>query len=328
MLIIRSSSSNEDIRNRGKYLSQEIQEPNIEKVLSCINSIFSNAINENGNSGTEFRLALIFQEFKYKKLHGHLSNERRVARRVQDWVYEFSSGKVGNFAIKSHYKNADANTPLNAGSSKALISVLRNVAAYFDDLQQRRHIEWVWDSNNVWLVQGDRDIDSVRTDPTSILSPNYPIQHNLEFEILRHWSKVDQTKWEKVSNQMQFKQAGIPTYPLWVIDNPQILNNIVDGKLEPIINDLNKLAQYPIVIRTDIDKKYKQSGETMDLPRSNTLDSLEKVQDFLVNIGRKFRESYKPEDYCFIFHQYIPSKSSAFSLSRKKNPRVLIDSLW
>ena len=305
-LIVRSSSSDEGLRQRGKYLSKEIEEPNIDKLRACINSIFLSICRDN-KPDDGFRLALIVQELQNRVYWGHLSNERRVARRIQDWVYEFNTGKLGNFAIKSHYQNANPDIQLKAGSLKELIRTLRNVATYFDDLQQRRHLEWVWDGSYVWLVQGDRNIDSIGTNPAKFLNPSYPIKSGSKFQILKHWSKADPTKWDKISNQMQFKEAGLPTYPLWVLDNADTLDQIANGRFQKhILNDLGQLAQYPIVIRTDINKQNKQTDETLNLPRSNTLNSIEKIQEFILINTKQYCENYSPEDFCFILHFGVP----------------------
>jgi len=330
-LIVRSSSSDEGMRQRGKYLSQEIIVPNIEQLLVGINKIFLHAHQGNSKTNDDFRLALIVQELKHTIHRGHLSNEKRVARRIQDWLYQFDTGKgeVGNFAIKSHYQNANPGNQLKAHNFKELINTLRDVATYFDDLHQRLHLEWVWDGSNLWIVQGDQDVNSIGTSPTKFLTPSFPIKRDYKFQILKNWSEADQTKWDKISNQFQFKQARLPTYPIWVLEDANVLEKMANAKFPtPILNDLNQLGQYPIVIRTDINKKIGHTDETLNLPRSDTLNSIEKIQEFISIRAKIFLKRYSPEDFCFILHQYIPCKSSAFSLSRKDNPRISIDAIW
>ena len=56
-LIVRSSSSDEGMRQRGKYLSQEIIVPNIEQLLVGINKIFLHAHQGNSKTNDDFRLA-------------------------------------------------------------------------------------------------------------------------------------------------------------------------------------------------------------------------------------------------------------------------------
>jgi predicted house-cleaning noncanonical NTP pyrophosphatase (MazG superfamily) len=328
VLIVRSSSSDEGMGQRGKYLSQEIRGSNVNKLLDCIQNIYFNTYNLNVDSLGDSRLALIVQEFKQPIHSGHLSNERRIARRIQDWVYEFETGKNWNFAIKSHYKNANPETVLKANNHKQLINTLRNIATYFDYLHQRRHLEWVWDGNNVWVVQGDGDIELVGNNPAKYLEPSYPIEKNAKFQILNIWSEANSVKWNKISNQLDFKKARLPTYPIWVLESPVILEQIARGVYSsPLLDDLTKLAKYPIVIRSDIDKN-KYPDDKQNLPRSDNLNSINKIQEFLSNKSKELMEKYSPEGFCFILHQYIPCKSSALCFSKKDNPRVKIDAIW
>jgi len=328
-VIVRSSSDDEGLKQRGTYLSNEIRQPDSQKILLSINSIFSQACQNSSKTPEGIKLAVIVQELKKTVYRGHLSNERRVARRIQDWVYEFAAGNVGNFAIKSHYTNADPKSIIKASNRKELIRTLRNIATYFDDLQQRRHLEWVWDGSQVWLVQGDFDIDIPGTDPGKFLSPNFPVQHDYEFQILKHWSNADSKRWSKIENQFHFQEVGLPTYPLWVLEDQSALIEIGKNNFpSQITSEISQLARYPIVVRMDTNKQNEDTEENLDLPRSDTLNSAEKVHDFILTNTKSFLTHCSPRDFCFILHQYIPSKSSAFSLSLKNNPRVSIDSLW
>ncbi|MFC1911256.1 nucleoside triphosphate pyrophosphohydrolase [Chloroflexota bacterium] len=328
-MIVRSSAADEGLKQRGTYLSNEIRQPDSQKILVGINSIFSQASQNTSKTPEGIKLAVIVQELKEIIHLGHLSNERRVARRIQDWVYEFAAGNVGNFAIKSHYANADPKSTLKASNRKELIRALRNIATYFDDLQQRRHLEWVWDGSQVWLVQGDFDIDILSTDPRKFLRPNFPVQHDYRFQILKHWSNADSKRWSKIENQVHFKEAGLPTYPLWVLEDQSTLSEIGKNNFPTqITSEISRLARYPIVVRMDTNKQNEDIEENLDLPRSNTLNSGEKIHDFILTKTKGFLSHCSPRDFCFILHQYVPSKSSAFSLSLKDNPRVSIDSLW
>lgn len=328
-MIVRSSSDDEGLKQRGTYLSNEIRQPDSQKILLSINSIFSQANQKSSKIPGGLKLAVIVQELKEAIHQGHLSNERRLARRVQDWVYEFAVGDVGTFAIKSHYTNADSKATIKASSQKELMKALRSVATHFDDLKQRRHLEWVWDGSQVWLVQGDVDVDIAGTNPYKFLTPNFPVRDDYEFQILKHWSNADLKKWSKIENQLHFKEAGLPNYPLWVLEDQNILNEIGEGNFSAqITSEIRQLARYPVVVRMDIDKQKKELGENLDLPRSDTLNSAEKVHEFISTNTKNFLAHYSSSDFCFILHQYIPCKSSAFSFSLEDNPRVSIDSLW
>lgn len=328
-IIVRSSSDDEGLKQRGTYLSNEIRQPDSQKLLHSINAIFSQAYQGSSKTPEGIKLAVIVQELKKTVHRGHLSNERRLARRVQDWIYEFAAGNVGTFAIKSHYTNADPKAKIKASSRKELIRALRSVATYFDDLKQRRHLEWVWDGSQVWLVQGDVDVNIPSTNPHKFLTPNFPVRDDYQFQILKHWSNADSKKWSKVTNQFYFKEAGLPNYPLWVLEDRSSLSEIgKDNFSTQITSEINQLARYPVVVRMDTNKQNEDLEENLDLPRSNTLNSAEKVHDFILTNTKSFLTHCSPRDFCFILHQYIPCKSSAFSLSLKDNPRVSIDSLW
>jgi predicted house-cleaning noncanonical NTP pyrophosphatase (MazG superfamily) len=333
-VIVRSSSPTEGMESRGRFYSKK-SEPNITAVLESCEDVFRRTILEHPASDKSATgLALILQQYIEPKAMGHLSNERRVARRKQDWLYEFESAEqppVGRFAIKSHTVHAQPQE-LIAPTRKDLIRKLREVAAYIDGQGLRLHMEWVWDGQKLWIVQGDKDLEKMGPDPKSFLKTVNPIHSSYSLKCFKLWDRVSHDKWRKVKCQRDFSKAGLTCSPIWVLEDRATLENLQEGIVIPALReDLQKLLVYPIVIRTDIAKNQDgaDGDEEQMLPRTDSISDAKEAEEFLMGHSRDVKLAGKgPYEFCFILHHYIPSRSSAFCLAKPLNPRVRVDSLW
>lgn len=333
-VIVRSSGVTEGIESRGKFCSCK-SAPNAAEILDTCDRIFTASIEaQDAAKANQLELALIVQLYVEPKAMGHLSNERRVARRKQDWLYEFESGEdplVGRFAIKSHTVHADPQKELVAANRDDLIRNLREAAAYFDGQGVRLHIEWVWDGQKLWTVQGDRDIERRGENPASFLTMANPVRSSYSLRCFKLWTSIQHERWLKVNCLRNFSKAGLACSPVWVLEDEVTLRELQEGRITPDLrDDLQKLLVYPIVVRTDTKQSVDTSSSMEDqmLPRTDSVINIQDAQKFLVDQSRSLKSSGDTCGYCFIVHHYIPARSSAFCLAKPQNPRVRVDSIW
>jgi len=336
-VIVRSSSPKEKIEVRGAFISK-VSEATPEGILASCDSIYQHASSENIKKHFgSFDLALVVQIYIEPKLVGHLSNERRVSRRRQEWLYEFEyRGKhlpiepIGRFALKYGKKRTTrAKTgELIVPDSKALISQLRSVAAYIDSEGLRLHMEWIWDTQKLWIVQGDKDPENRTSSPRSYLTSIKSSQSTGTLKSFVHASSIAHDKWHKLDCPKDFMKAGLHTADLWVLEDASILSALSNGAItKQLGQDIKALLSSPIVIRMDRAPCNDVPSEM--LPRSDCVTTPKQTEEFLVEQSRgMLSKGIAPEDFCFIVHHYIPSRSSAFCLAYPNHYRVRIDSIW
>jgi len=328
-VIVRSSSSTEGLELRGQFMST-VSDTALAAVLVSCDAIYQHASSLDTRSPSgQLDLALIIQVYVDPKATGHLSNERRVARRRQEWLYEFNrvdgSTAIGRFAIKKNTLRADSGK-LNAPTYRDLVRQLRSVAAFVNDLGIRLHMEWVWDGERLWIVQGDKDPETRGRNPGACFSSAKPRQNAISLNSLVPAAFITHERWHKVQCQKDFKDAGLSTAPLWVLEDPSTLSCLQAGVVtSQLKEDVAVLLSWPIIIRIDTARDIP----TELLPRSDCLTGALETEEFLVKHSLQMHQrGLGPQDFCFIVHQYIPSRSSAFCLAYPDRPRVRVDSIW
>lgn len=328
MVIVRSSSVTEGLEFRGQFISK-VTTANLEAVLNACDDIFRDTIsNSNDTIDDSFGLAILVQVYIDASVIGHLSNERRVAKRIQEWLFEVESGNLrknsGRFAIKKNTLRA-TQTQLDVRDEKELIGCLRSIAAFVNDMGIRLHMEWVWHSGKLWIVQGDRDPEKIGPNPRTHIKKIRKIPSAPSLDSFVPVFSVSHDMWHKVQCQKDFKNAGLSTVPIWVLEDLSILANLQNGVIEPKLKaDLNILLCSPIVIRMDI-KSHVPGSPTEMLPRSDSIVTIEQAEQFLIEHSRSMPRT---ERFCFLVHHYIPSRSSAFCLAYPDHSRIRIDSIW
>lgn len=333
-IIVRSSSPKEGIELRGAFTSK-VSEATPEAILASCDDIYQHASSEQVKKHFgPLNLALIVQTYVEPKAVGHLSNERRVAKRRQEWLYEFEYREkyspIGRFALKYGKKRTiRANTEqLTALSEQDLVRQLRSVAAYIDGEGLRLHMEWIWDGQRLWIVQGDKDPETQGRNPQSYLSAMKSLQSTVTLKSFVSANSIAHDRWHKLLCPKDLRSAGLPTADLWVLEDASILLNLQNGSItEELKQDIKTLVSNPIVIRMDI-ALYSDMPSEM-LPRSDCLTIPEATEEFLIRQSRgMLSRGIGPGDFCFIVHRYIPSRSSAFCLAYPNRSRVRIDSIW
>lgn len=333
-IIVRSSSPKGGIELRGALIS-EVSEATPEAIMTSCDNIYQYASSEQVKKYFgPLNLALIVQTYVKPKAIGHLSNERRVAKRRQEWLYEFEHREkhspFGRFALKyGKRRTIRANTEqLTALNEQDLIRQLRSVAAYIDGERLRLHMEWIWDGQRLWIVQGDKDPETQGRSPQSYLSAMKSSQSAVTLKSFVPANSITHDRWHKLLCPKDFRSAELPTADLWVLEDTSILLNLQNGSItEELKQDIETLVSNPIVIRMDI-APYSDMLSEM-LPRSDCLTTPEATEEFLIRQSRgMLSRGIDPGGFCFIVHRYIPSRSSAFCLAYPNRSRVRIDSIW
>jgi predicted house-cleaning noncanonical NTP pyrophosphatase (MazG superfamily) len=328
--IVRSSAVHETLDDRGLYESIrcEFTKPEVLRTVGTIWSKLSKFA-EITDDSRPLRMALLIQPLIKQQLLGHLSNERRVSNRATVWVCEIESStmeasQTHRFGIKRTTGPID---PLPRCKDKTELENCLRVVAACSSEARRIHYEWVWDGFRLWIVQTDFEEDYAGPLPCSAWTspPSTDIAFEVKALVEEPSAKRD---WRKIRCVRTFRACEIPTAKLFVLEDSDLIEEVADGKVSGALrNDLSWLCKSPIVIRTDVHESCGLAPEM--LPRTNTIRSLEKAVEFLIENAAIFRKrGVRPEQYCFILHRFIPSKACAYSYSRPGFPRVRIDSTW
>jgi predicted house-cleaning noncanonical NTP pyrophosphatase (MazG superfamily) len=327
-LIIRSSAERESYNERGFYESSlgEIQQDNICNEIIRIwktNILFVKSFPDNNFS-------IVIQQYIKPKYLGHLSNERRLNKYNNSWYYEILNPD-GSY-LEGDYINTNNLTKVFiepfCNTKVALINVLKNIAT--NNSYDRFHFEWVWDGNRIWIVQKDKEYTTnIGNEPGNDWRGKLTKIIYTNDYTLRCLNTINSTKnsWEKIECIETFKNCGLPFGQVYILEGEKLLHNLIDESFPNTLNeDLIWLLTNPIVIRMDI--KGSKGNRTL-LPRTETLQNIEEVKNFIINNLRKFRqEGINFDNICFLLHRFIISKSCAFALSKPNMPRARIDSTW
>lgn len=323
-VIIRSSASEENFDQRGHYESSS-KKIEIIDIVSEAEVIWS--LNEPMiDSVAEENFALIIQEYIEPTLYGHLSNERRLSKDRNRWVYEIL--KPTEIFIENKRVNIKRNEvfSIKCNSKSELIKSLRGIASKHYD--ERCHFEWVWDNKRVWIVQKDLEtINENNYTPGIDWKQPEPItnEENQSFTVLKIINDY-KSKWKKAECVAIFKKIGLPYGNVFIIEGIKNLKALNKGDFQAIKNDLNWLLKSPVVVRIDISTSNKHE---FLLPRTETLFTVVDVQNFIQsNIDYLINQGLNYSEFCFLIHRFIVSKSCSLAFSKPDIPRTRIDSTW
>jgi len=321
-VLVRSSAELESLRQRGSYLSVE-SVANAEDVFAAVDKIFLDSRFE--------VLNFLVQPMLQVAARGHLSNEYRVSRESVSWTIQFNSGGMSYSDTWRVSSSTPANNePLNCRTEPELRKRLRGVARRLSEKQMRYHLEWVWDGLRLWIVQadavapvpGDAPGDAWRpqTDPVEPrdLALVRPLVLPLVDEDLGGWGKVRAVE--------SFARVGLPVPALWILSGASVMDSLVKGDPpEGLVEDLQALTTGPVVTRTD----FRADQPPLMSPKLDSTSSVEEIVAFLREVATSAASAgTDPNDVCFLFHRFIRSRASAWTLATPGNPWVQIDSMW
>lgn len=326
-IIIRSSAVTETLRDRGMLDSQPLPADfNADRIGDAISLIFQNAEKELGDG----KIALIIQRLVPGQV-GHLSNERRVSKTRNHWMWEQEGGSSHSGKFNSQRASPpDEAKELSANDDKQLIQCFRSIGRWCTELRRGRvHLEWSWSGGQLWLLQLDfedeapddgadpkaliRDADGV---PPKSLGPN-SLLNEVDFGASR-------TGWAKVDNLRQLAAARPDPYPpLFWLQGSSIRGP--EFKRENLERDIQRATNGRAVCRTDCNS---HKVERLNLPRTDSVSPIVATNFIYSTLEELEIKGARPEEICFIIHKFIPAQSAAWALATPSSQIVRVDSLW
>ncbi|HEG43314.1 MAG TPA: hypothetical protein ENH94_04610 [Phycisphaerales bacterium] len=328
-IIVRSSATNEDMNARGRHLSF-ICKATLKEISSHIIKIFEVCSQDQTNCP----MSIIIQKLiGTTRSSGHLSNERRVTKRISSWLCEFDSlAGVGtsDFEVLSSRKTTPQPIDefLFCHNMAECRLVLNNIASWASNKKLRLHFEWIWDGTQIWIVQADSAISLKGSEPyaLSLKTLKTPTIKQLSTLVLE--KDIKKGTWKKLDCLKTFRESNLKTATVWVLHDLNILMELSQRQWpEALAEDLQSLLTSPIVIRTDTSGE--NHSDKFMMPRTDMVSDYEEAKKFILNVASEYKKDFidnnKP---CFIFHRFIPARSSAFTYSQPNNPRIRIDGIW
>ena len=342
-LIVRSSAIGESLEDRGKFISK-ICAPDLSSVCSAAKDIYEDWYKQQNQDSFPL-LALLIQEYRKPRIRGNLSNERRVGRELRDWMAEqIQTGEhdfdrlVHTFKIfKNRINRKSYNKAIFCHTQQELYKCLRIPAEFATISNFRIHYEWIWcgDSDNrIWIVQADHEKE-IESENPELIPSNYADFgqiskiHSKQFDVLIDINSMDNPRWTKAQNIIEFKAAKLPTPSIWILEDKIEIRKLMNGQIsDRLDSDINKFVQYPTVIRTDKDPEICLRDRQLS-PRTHTVVKPCSAIEWLKYTSRNFSECHlDPDDVCFLFHHYIHSTSSAYCYASPQHHRIWIDAIW
>lgn len=325
-LIVRSNAEREGLEERG-LLKSFLCDGTLDGILAGANAVFRAA----AEMPSVTPIGLIVQLYRSPLSSGFLSNQRRVVEEIRRWVCEMSPSKDSPpetlpkvFPLRVERHAPASTSELRCETARRLLENLRAVGRYFYDRKTRRHLEWVWDGERLWIVQNDEAPEKAGSspEPVSTIVAGPVRRHKLQI-FSRFTGRT--SPWQKLQCVCTFKAAGLPTTSLFILKGKAAISTLAKGRVpKGLSSDLTELTAAPLVIRSDI------RGETTLFAKHTTgLTNAARAIDFLQRTARELVSSgVQPDRICFIAHRFIPAGASAFSLATPSSRRVRIDALW
>lgn len=331
-IIIRSSAVNEKFDERGQYLSQ-ICKPKIENIRTAIITIFEDFSKKNNSANT---MALILQKYCKPIIQGHLSNERRETYKKENWLIEkeiIPEKKIFVEKIKVSFGELlefdySVYTCLNTDT---LNKSLQFIAFWFSKIDNRFHIEWLWDGAVFWILQIDEECNFIKgTRPGSewnkLKFEKSFINHKepIEYEVFETIGTV-RKNWPKIACIKKFRELKLPFWQVYILENEEIIEKLASGEVDLALrSDLRKLLLSPIVIRTDV-----IDNQELLLPRTETIFVVEDAIKFLIEESQKFKKiGLSCNQFSFLIHEFIVSVSGVLAYAKPNLERIRIDATW
>jgi len=327
-VIVRSSAINEGLKNRGKYLSLKINNT-IRDLERAVVEIYTHFYQTSPTS----KIALFVQEQKDTVIIGHASNERRITSKKEKWYAEFEVLRDNEFRRWEFDAYQTSSLSHKITYARNLASVKESLIEFCSNLtsdEHRVHIEWLWDGINFWVVQVDYHVYNYRgISLGSRFNVNLKVprgsKSSYNFEILELIDNAS-SRWHKLQCVKLFSQLNLPTWEVYTLENNECKQRLISGDVDlELINDIKKILEKPILIRTDI----HSSSLNVLSPRTETIYNIDDALEFLNRTSVKLsEEGCRVNDYCFIFHQFILSTSCALAFSKPFHSNTRVDSNW
>jgi predicted house-cleaning noncanonical NTP pyrophosphatase (MazG superfamily) len=331
-IIVRSSAVNENFDERGMFLSEVCKTKN-DLLLQSVIKIYEDFKRRSENTNT---ISLIIQEYREPIIQGHLSNERRVTYKKEQWIVErevLSDKKITVSKIKAS-GNEDKHLDYAIYSClniKSLNNSLESIASLLCKEGYRYHIEWLWDGKMFWILQIDEEINKNKsTNPGSEWTKGKWNRSQFVWADLKSLEvfetiETSRKNWPKISCIKLFRELKLPYWQIYILENENVIDKLSLGQTDlSLISDLKNLLVSPIVIRSDV-----RDNQELMLARTDTIFELNNAIDFLISETKRFKDGgLRPDQFCFLIHKFIVSVAGVLAYAKPNLERVRIDSTW
>ena len=328
-LILRSSAISETLRDRGAYKSYELPADfNPDTIALVVRQIYD-AFETEGGDGF---MAVIVQALAGGITRGHVSNELRVAKSINHWMWEIEAPSPAADRFNSQRSAIpDLSSPLSVKSetTKNVTALLKSVCRWVTTKHGRRsHLEWGLVGGNLWLFQIDFEDDLADTgcDPRTLLraTDNRPAGTPQPGSPWKRVDSAQKTGWSKIDKIKLSVEDRIDPYPsLYFLTAEEAIEAI--GRGYNLTADIEQITHGRAVCRTDCTSPHVSR---LNLPRMDSV-SAEKALDFIILTTNELKTRGALErDICFILHKFIPAGVAAWAVAQPDQQIVLIDTLW
>lgn len=317
-LIVRSSSRNERITDRGKYRSVPAVGSDRASLEAAILEVFECAKDADPTD----EMALVVQDFRPAEMTGHLSNEVRVSPTRNQWTYEIEDPWIGVKGLNSKFATSpDPAVPLQSPPHPH--QTLRSVGRWCcDNFKPRCHLEWLLEGRDLQIVQLDfewRELDT-GTDPTKgVPHQRGALPDPAAQSYLTQYPVGSETPWKKLRNLSEF-DFGPDSAPPILFEFPSALVSRARRDLAlraSIIEEVKLITGDRAVVRTDVD----QLGfPRFNLPRTDTVRAAEAITWCEYQLDALCAKGAAEENVMFLIHAFLPALASAWAYADPNRP--------
>ena len=329
-LILRSSADTETLEDRGANQSLRlVADFDAVHIEEALRSIF-HAFTGRAASG---QLAVIVQPLASERSMGHLSNERRVSKTVNQWHWERLSPDTDQGRVNSQRDHIPKMSASLSAQPKGLVRLFGSVGKWVTGLGHGpAHLEWIYDGQTLWLLQIDFENDW----PDNGINPQLWLReadhapsgelplNSILTAVCLDPSELPNT-WRKIENVKQFAVSRPDPFPPIVqIVGDRFLRAFANNR-KALETELETFAHGRVVCRTDC----KTDGVSREnLPRTNTVSSKSAVDHMQKFLDRMGKVGAPASDVCFLAHKFIPARSGAWASADPGSTIVRVDALW
>ena len=235
-IILRSSAVTETLRDRGAYLSVPIPaDHDSEQVSKALTEIYSQFMAGVETGGLSVIIQPLVTAGRGYAL-GHMSNERRVSKTVNQWMWEIDTpyDDTGRF---NSWRDPPPKTEsaLEGSSRRNRSTVLRPLGRWCVNLGRGpAHLEWASTSERTWVLQLDFEDESPDTGVNpwwflrkADLKDAEPLPEGSPLQKINDQSAS--TGWRKINSIRAFRDARHDRFPaLYWVTGDVLLESIRD----------------------------------------------------------------------------------------------------
>ncbi len=176
---------------------------------------------------------------------------------------------------------------LDCNLSIQVSEVLKIPATWAYNQGLRLHFEWVWDGGTIYLVQADQEREYSGVDPTLIQKIHRSSLSEFKPRCLKEINETHTRKYNKIHNVFTYMKLGLPTTPLYILEDQTAIESLASGKIAPALeNRFFDLVKGSLVIRMDVATEDKDKKQL--LPRTHEVREIDKALSWLKR--KKFRD--------------------------------------